>query len=230
MFLSCYLKLHARTMTDTAVSQEFAKRFLAIDLQNLYDVFVKYVQDHNRPLKTCIVCLCVANPYERLLRMECCKATTLHFSCWFDAPRNLSRTIGNINRKIKSAKRFPLERKCPTCQTPDSCAVEDTMHFQDMSQIYVFCKVCEEKYTSVDWLSHWKTCGGAFIHLCPKRDLEAAYVDVKNTVTSTCCNPHFWQVAQQVTGFLILLLLMCFFIVTLVLHTVDGTTSIKSSD
>ena len=104
------------------------------------------------------------------------------------------------------------------------------MHFQDMSQIYVFCKVCEEKYTSVDWLSHWKTCGGAFIHLCPKRDLEAAYVDVKNTVTSTCCNPHFWQVAQQVTGFLILLLLMCFFIVTLVLHTVDGTTRIKSSD
>ena len=204
------------------MSQECAHNLLAVDLQNLYDVFVKY--DDDRALKICIVCLCVANPYERLLRMECCKATTLHFSCWFDAPCNRSRTIGNINRKIKSAKRIPLERKCPTCQATDSYAVEDSMHFEEMSQIYVVCKVCEEKYTSVDWLSHWKTCGGAFIRLCPNKDLEAAYVDGTKTATSTCCNPRFWQVVQHMTGFALLLFLMCFFIITLVLRGFNNVT------
>ena len=158
---------------------EEAQKWSVVDMQNLYDLFVRYA-DHAVPsLKKCLVCLCIANPYERLLKMECCKATTFHFSCWFDAPMGRYRTIEEVNHDVASSERIPLSRRCPTCQKEDACAVEDVDHAEIASSLDVACKVCDEVYHASEWFEHWQMCAGMFV------DVEAASRGVKSTRTSS---------------------------------------------
>ena len=180
-------------ISDTEMSRDYARDWSAVHLQYLYDVFVKYVDELDPSLRKCVVCLCVANPYERVLRMECCKATTLHFSCWFDAKRGVKRTVGEVNRDVESLDKIPLNEPCPTCQTKHAHAVEIKDHLEASSKIEVVCKLCEGRYTSVEWLSHWQTCSGGFIRIRLTDDVEACVAD--STVNP--CDSRFWQLSLK---------------------------------
>ena len=184
------------------MSGDHAQTCLAVDLQILYDLFVRYVEPTDLSLTKCIICLCVANPYERLLRMECCKATKFHFSCWFDVPLGRNRTVGDVNREVESAEKIPLRKRCPTCQKEDAFAVECKEHFESVSKVYVFCKVCEEQCTFVNWFPHWQTCGGALVRLCVKNDVEACQTTV------SVCGPQFLQVIVRTKQILFVLFIL----------------------
>jgi hypothetical protein len=198
------------------MSYDAVETWSAFDVQNLYDVFVKYVDPLDTSLKRCIVCLCVANPYERLLQMQCCKATTLHFSCWFDSPRGLCRTIGDVNRDVETSEKIPLKRSCPTCQQQNAHAVEVKDHFETASKIHVVCKVCEEKYTFVNWFPHWRACGGAFVRLHHEADVEACVAERRISP----CDSRFWQLSLKTRQILaiVFILLVLFTLIASIIH------------
>lgn len=170
------------------MSNEYSQQFKATELQYLYDAFVKYNDPCEPELKTCVVCLSIANPYENLLRMECCTETALHYSCWFDVPRGRSRTIKLVNEDIESRRRIQLNKPCPTCQEPNSVAVIAEGYLNTVATINVLCKICDGTFTLIDWILHWKKCGAAFIRIKSVTDIEAGI--------STSPSPfslHFWK-------------------------------------
>lgn len=200
------------------MSGKNAQSWRVVDVQNLYDVFVKYVDPLDPSLRQCIVCLCVANPYERLLRMECCRATSFHFSCWFDAPHGRNRTIFDVNRDIQSAGTIPLGRRCPTCQRENACAIEIEDHVDKASKKEVVCKLCEERYTAFEWFQHWPKCGGALVRL-DLGDEVTACVD-ERTSPSPLCDSRFWDfgIKAKQTLMIILSFLVCLALVSLIMN------------
>jgi len=218
LFQTLALYIVGRGMSHVHPPTRSPESWSVVEMQILYDILVKYVDPFDPSLRTCIVCLSVANPFERLLQMECCKTTEFHFSCWFDDPHvGLNRTIGEVNRDVeKSSERIPLKKRCPTCQKQNAHAVEVKDHLANASKLEVVCKVCEGRCTSLDWFSHWqKTCAGAYARLC-QYDVEACVTEP----SLSPCDSQFWQFSLKArqTIAIVFIFLICLALVTSIIY------------